>query len=478
MTRMPAKLFLPVLFCFTGCATVDRRDGFDDVQRTVNDRINRHVVWYQDSAVDEEAGRAIASLIEDELTVDEAVEVALLRNRGLQAIYEDLGVAQADLVEAGLLRNPVFEAQIRFPGRPANPYELHVVQEFIDIFFIPLRRKVALAALEAVKFRVANAVLEHAAETRESFYLFQGTAQLVEMRKTVVEATAASAMLAGRQHEAGNISDLDLANEQALHEQTIVDLTLAQAEALERRERLNEAMGLWGAEAASWKIDPRLAEVSANESIEADLESLAVSQRLDLLAKAREIESLGQSLGLARASALIPSLEAGAHVEREPDGPATWGPSVGLTLPIFNQGQPAVARASSRLRQKQQEYVASAVKVRSEVRLARNRMMSAGKVAEHYKSVMLPLRGKIVEESQLHYNAMQIGPVQLLQAKQAELEAGSHYIEALRNYWIAFADLERAVGGRLDLARAEESKGSPHAEPPAKKEPISHGGHP
>lgn len=470
------RSLLHVALLIGGCATVDRRAGFADVERSVNERIDKRVVWRQETNEDDELEHAIKTLIQDELSADEAVQIALLSNHSLQSTYEELGIAQADLVQAGLLQNPVFEAQFRFPGRPTNPYELHIVQDFIDIFFIPLRRKAASAAFEAAKFEVANAVLEVAAETRRSFYRLQGAEQLADMRKTVVEATAASALLAERQHKAGNISDLDLANEQALAEQSKIDFALSEIDALEQRERLNELMGLAGDEAGAWTISSRLPEALSSETTSDQWESLAILQRLDLLAARREIESLAHSLGLARSSALIPSLEIGAHVEREPDGPATWGPSVGLPLPVFSQGQPTITRATAKLRQSQQKYLALAVKVQTEVRSAQNRMSAARRLAEHYKSAMLPLREKIVEESQLHYNAMQIGPFQLLQAKQAELEAGGRYIEALENYWVARADLERAVGGRLDAAPQIESE-TKEAETPSHEHSTTHGGH-
>lgn len=100
-------------------------------------------------------------------------------------------------------------------------------------------------------------------------------------------------------------------------------------------------------------------------------------------------------------------------------------------------------------RQSEARFRALAVKVRSEVRRARNHMLSARARVEYYRKVLLPLRGTIVEQTQLEYNAMLVGVFQLLQAKQAEIEAGRGYIEALRDYWIARAELEHAVGGRL-----------------------------
>lgn len=449
-----AWTFLACALASGGCVSLSPRGAFDEVQATTAERTGARLAWRspdRPNGADEAVEAEVAGLLQDTLTADAAVQIALLNNRQLQALYEELGVAQADLVEAGLLKNPVFEAEYRFPGRPDHPWELHVVQDFVDVFFIPLRRKAAGAALEAAKLRVADAVLEHAADTRRQFYRVQGAAQLVDMRHTALQATQASALLAERQHQAGNISDLDLANEQALHEQTRVDLALAEIEALEQRERLNERMGMWGPQAADWSVEARLPEPPADDITLEGLESLAVSQRLDLAAARRQVESLAQTLGLARNSALLQELELGAHVEREPDGEATWGPSVGLRLPVFSQGQPAVARAAAQLRRSEQRTFALAVQIRSEVRSARNRMTAARQVAEHYRTVLLPLKGRIVEESQLHYNAMQIGPFQLLAAKRAELEAGRSYVDALMNYWTARADLERAVGGRLEV---------------------------
>ncbi len=455
---------LSLSLCTSGCASLSPNGNFREVQTAVGNRSGHGVEWRGVSEADEKVDAQIAALLQGALDADEAVQITLLNNRALQATYEELGIAQADLVEAGLLRNPVFEAQYRWPGRPANPWQLHVTQDFIDIFFIPLRRRAAGAALEAAKLHVADAVLDHAVQARRAFYGFQAAEQLVDLRRNVVQATEASALLAQRQYDAGNISELDLANEHGLHQQAIVELELAQLAALEHREALNERMGLQGAQANAWTVEPRLAEPVGDDISPEGLESLAAASRLDLLAAQRRIESLAESLGLARSSALIPSLGVGAHVEREPDGPATWGPSVEFPLPIFNRGQPRVARAAAELRRSQQQYLALAVKVDAEVRSARSRMLSARRLVEQYKSVMIPLRSKIVEESQLHYNAMQIGPAQLLLAKQAELQAGAGYVEALQSYWVARADLERAVGGRLpshERVGTEENTNNP-----------------
>jgi cobalt-zinc-cadmium efflux system outer membrane protein len=162
-----------------------------------------------------------------------------------------------------------------------------------------------------------------------------------------------------------------------------------------------------------------------------------------------EFESMAQSLGVARATGLVPELNVAGHYEREIDGTSSFGPSVEFALPIFSQGQPAMARAESLLRQRQQRYMALAVDIRSEVREARDRLMAARGRAEYYRNVVLPRRHVITQKTQLQYNAMQAGVFVLLQTRQAEIDAGREYIEALKDYWMARSELERAVGGSL-----------------------------
>ncbi len=131
-----------------------------------------------------------------------------------------------------------------------------------------------------------------------------------------------------------------------------------------------------------------------------------------------------------------------------------------MPIPLFNQGQPAFARASAKLRQGQQRYLALAADIRSDVRAARDRVLLARQQVEYFKSTALPARTRVTEESQLGYNAMQIGPFQLLQAKQEEVKTGADSVEALRDYWVARAELEKAVGGSLSGPFSSSSSSS------------------
>ena len=90
-------------------------------------------------------------------------------------------------------------------------------------------------------------------------------------------------------------------------------------------------------------------------------------------------------------------------------------------------------------------------------------MLLARQRVDYVQSTAMPLRRRVVEESQLQYNAMQVSLFDLLRAKQEEVNAGREYVEALRDYWVARAELEKAVGGSLNgkLLQISDSKEIP-----------------
>lgn len=447
---------LAIASVLTGC-TVPRDAGFTDVSELTQERLGRRVDWNRGSPQDQEARQAIEELLDEPLTADAAVQVALLNNRRLQATYEDLGVAQAQLVQAGLLKNPVFHFAPGFPlDGGSTELTFSVTQEFVDVFFMPLRKAVRESEFEAAKLRVTAAVLDKAADTRAAFYTAQAQEQMLEMRQQVAAATEASLAAAKQLREAGNIREVDLHNEQAMHDQARLDLAMAQNEAVESRERLNMLLGLWGAD-TQWKLGPRLPDIAADLPELERLEAQAVESNLALAATAKMIEALGHQLGYTRAAGLVPSIGLGAEAERD-DGHWKVGPSISLGVPLFDQGQTKVAVAQAELRRAQETYAADAIELRAAARIVRQRLVTAHRAAAFYRDQVMPLRQRIVHQTLLNYNAMQVGVFQLLVAKQQQIEAGRRYIEALHAYWLARTDLDLLLKGRTPKVGNESSR--------------------
>jgi len=436
-----------------GCATISPKPGFDTVSDLVAARSpGRTVVWNQGTADDQAAAQRLRELLADELTLDAAIQIALLDNRALQAVYAQLGIAQADVVQAGLLQNPILSADVRFPTvqGAAIGAAAGLVQEFISMLQIPLRKRVAAAAFDEATLTASASIVDLVTEVKRAYYRLQGAEQLLELRRTVRDATGLSADIARRQHDAGNVTNLDLANESALAEQAGADLARAESEVADDREELTALMGLWGGDAAGWRIASHLPELPSDDVPPDALESLAVSQRLDLVAARQRIRTVLLARRLAGAFRWLPSAALGVAAEREVDN-GVWsiGPSVELPIPIFDQGQATLARNAAELGQRENEHAALEVTVRSQVRRARTRMETSRRLAEQYRTVLLPLRAKVFQQTQLEYNAMLAGVFQLLLAKRDEIDAGASYIEALRDYWLARTELESAVGGEL-----------------------------
>jgi cobalt-zinc-cadmium efflux system outer membrane protein len=225
-------------------------------------------------------------------------------------------------------------------------------------------------------------------------------------------------------------------------------LRAAEVEARQSREHLNRLIGLWG-EQTRWETDPRMPDVPASPGEAPDVERAALERSLDLLHARQRIVSAGQQLGYNRAAALVPDVDLGVEAERDAGEGWKVGPSVSIPLPIFDQGQARVARGAAELRRAQQEYYALAVRIRSTARAVQDRIDGARDRALYHKDILLPLRERVLHEAQLQYNAMQIGVVQLLRAREEQIDTATAYVAALRDYWLASTDLAMLASGRL-----------------------------
>jgi cobalt-zinc-cadmium efflux system outer membrane protein len=459
MTRRNAGRWLVLLSVASilGCARVPKEAGFSDVERLVGERVAFRLHWNRGTPEDTAVSQAIERLLAQELTVDGAVQIALLNNRSLQVTYEELGIAQADVVEAGLLENPVFVGSLRFPDKPPSRtnLEFEVAQNFLNLLMMPARKRLAAAQFEQTKLRVADQVLILATAVRKAYYESLAAKHMRKVRRAMTQTAEASHEMGQRLHKAGNLSDLDLANERDQYEQTRVSLAKSEAQILEAREQLNRLMGLWGRQTA-WKLPNQFPDVPEDEIPLERLESFAITNRLDLAASRQEVDVLARALGITVDWRWIVSAEVGISSEWDTDGQWVTGPALSLELPVFNQRQAKIFRLEAQLRQSQKRMAALAVDIRSEVRSLRNRLLMTRDLIGHYERVVIPLRQRIVALTQGEYNYMLVGVFELLTAKEREFDAYQTYAETVLDYWIIRADLQRAVGGRLPSPARDE----------------------
>lgn len=231
--------------------------GFSSVETAAKQRgIKQDAKWLRS---EQDAGQAQASvkqLLEAPLTADAAVQIALLNNRGLQATYADLGIAEADVVQAGRLRNPGFSFT-RLRRGDEIEIERTFLFDVLVLITIPIRTDLEKRRFALTRDRVAGEVLQVAADTRRAWHRAVSARESAKYAEQIKEAAEASAELARRMAAAGNFSKLDQAREQVFYAEATAQHARAGQMALVERERLTRLMGLWGDD-IGFKLPDRL----------------------------------------------------------------------------------------------------------------------------------------------------------------------------------------------------------------------------
>ena len=283
------------------CASLEGKEKpFESVERTVRERTKQEIRWQRDLAAREESRSRVGALLQSPVTLSMAVQIALLNNRGLQASFEEIGLSFADLREARTLANPNVDLQIKFPDRPpTHPLtEWGLAQNFLNLLMLPLRTRVAREQLVAAQMRVSDDVVKLISEVKVAYHELLADSQTVALLRTILAAQAGSLELTQRLHEAGNVTDLALSQEQAQYSRMRLELAMAEADSRSHREKLNRVLGVWGADTA-WKLAAtELPQLPRNDVSIEGLETLAIGNRLDLAAARSQLQSATRAVGL------------------------------------------------------------------------------------------------------------------------------------------------------------------------------------
>jgi outer membrane protein TolC len=435
-----------LLLAVSGCATFSDDGGFDIVESTARERINKDVKWSRTAEDRESIAGRISELLKKPLSADDAVQIALLNNRGLQATYAELGIAEADRVRAGRLPNPGFSY-----ARLRRGHEIEIERgvhfNLLGFLTLPFASRVENRRFEQTKLDVAGRMLVLASQTRKTYFRAVSLQETVNYMIQVKEAAEAGAELANRMVKVGNWSRLAQIREQTFYAEATAQFARAKQAATAERERLTRLMGLWG-EDTTFQLPERLPELPTSAVERHDIEQAALSQRLDVQMAKRDVDAVAGSLGLTKATRFINVLEVGYLRNSETDQPVQTGYEISFELPIFDFGSARTAKAEAIYMQSVNRAAEIAINARSEAREAYTGYRTAFDLAKHYRDEIVPLRKKISEENLLRYNGMLIGVFELLADAREQAGSVNSYIEALRDFWIAESDLEMTLTGR------------------------------
>lgn len=226
--RMRPLAGIAVVMLLGGCATLSPDSGFSSVETMTQERLGKDLKWARTEA-DRQAVRArVQDLLARPLNADDAVQVALLNNPGLQARYSDLGIAEADLVQAGRLHNPGFSfARLERAGE--FEYERKFIFDVLGLLTMPTRTRLEARRFEQTKLAVSAEVMRVAAEARRAHINAVAAQQAARYLDEVKTAGEAGAELAARMARVGNWSKLDQARQQAFYVEVVAQQAKARA---------------------------------------------------------------------------------------------------------------------------------------------------------------------------------------------------------------------------------------------------------
>jgi outer membrane protein TolC len=444
-TRAPALLLLATMLA--GCTTVAPDGGFDAVSASTQQRIGAAPRLARDEAAARTLHEAVRAELAGPLDMDAAVRVALVNNPGLQATYWNVGIAQAELAQASTLQNPSIGFK-RVSGGGDIEIERGLSFNLVGALTTPLAARMEARRFEAVRRDVGAAIERHAADTRRAWVDAVAARQQLDYARQMNASAEASAELAARMTAAGNIAQLDLAREQAFHAESAAALARAGKAATAARERLTRLLGLWGAD-TQYTLPERLPDLPVAPAELRDVERIALAQRLDVQAAKADAQATAASLGLTRVTRFVNALELGYAGKSETGSPSARGYEVSLELPLFDWGGARTARAEGVYMQSLQQVAQTAVAARSEARESYLDYRTSYDVARHYRDTVIPLRQRISREVLLRYNGMLASTQELLADAREQAGAVNAYIEALKEFWSAQANLEAALGARV-----------------------------
>ena len=410
----------------------------------------------------------VNALLAKPLTADSSVQISLLNNRTLQAAYNELGISEAQMVEASLPPAPTLSLA-RLTGAELE-LERQIVQNVLALLTLPRRREIAEDKFKAAQSRAVEATLITATDARRAYYRAVAAGQIVKFLEDARLSAEAISDLAKKLGETGALPKLDQAREHAFYAEVSGDLAVARLKQRSEREKLNRALGVWGKDLA-YRLPEKLKALPQSPRTADRIETQAVTSRVDLEIARMEIAILAKEYGLTQVTRYIDVLNVSGLSRNEikpvtdvsyalAPGPALVktetravektprnGFDVTFQIPIYDFGEARTRLAEENYLRAVNLLIDRAVNVRADAREAYQGYRGAYDIAKYYDKEILPLRELISAQTLLNYNGMLSDLFGLLTDARARITANVQAIEAKRDFWLSEVDFNAAING-------------------------------
>jgi outer membrane protein TolC len=345
-----AALAAAALALLAGCAATRIADNIAAAHAEVTARGGPDFAWPTTDAAREQARADAARALQQPLSADDAVRVALSHDPALQALLFDRAAASADATQSARLPNPVFAFERLASGRAPDQIEVTraLTVPLLDLLLLPSRTAQAGGAQRRLRLQLAADVLRAASDARTAWVSAVAAEQSLRYAVQVDDAAEAAAELARRLEAAGNFSTLQRAREEAFVADAATGLAQARRAQRRAREALVRALGPDAAEAAALELPERLPDLPATLSPATPAQQSALDARLDLRLARAHLDELARAQGLTRVTGTVDALAVGVERRATGDQPREHGLTLSVPLPLLDTGDAARAGANAR----------------------------------------------------------------------------------------------------------------------------------
>lgn len=438
-----AKLVTLLLaLSMTACTSIPDDGGLSEVNALIDDKLSDDIELPGLDSEDQFSGEQVSQMIAAPLALGDAEKLSVGHNPMMKVKLIQVGIAEADYAQAGRMENPGFSYE-KFSGDNSTTSLLFDIG---GVILMPLRRQLEARNLQVARYQAAADVLDHIATARKAWITAVAEKQQTSLVTRALESAETGNNLTRQMSALGHSNVIEAADSEIFLSEMRASLSKQRLAEAGAKESLIRQLGLWGRQARALELPDRLLALPAEPISIASIEREAIENRLDVRMANMNIEAMAKNLSLTRLNPFFSAIELGAVVEKA-DGETESGFELEFRIPIFDAGGIQTQKARFIYEQAMAQAEVTAISAASSARQALDNYQRSLEIARHYRDIVLPLRERISKEQLLMYNGMLISVFDLLDDLRSAMQLEAVYIDAVRDFWLADANLQLALTG-------------------------------
>ena len=384
------------------------------------------------------------------LTLERALQSAFAHNPNLAAAQWEIGVAEGDRQQAGLIPNPQVSWEAEDTRRRSRTTTLMLSQPLELGGKRGARIEVAERTQDAAGIELERRRNELRADVFQAFYNSTIAQQRLLLTEQSLQLAERGLRVAQGRINAGKAAPVEAMRAQVQLSQVRLELRRAERDQATAYQQLAQVTG--APQATFTRVEEPTTALPAIASPQTLLDRLPTTAELRLARL--QINQKEASLGLEKALR-IPDLTVSIGSQySETDRERVNLLGVSMPIPLFNRNQGNVLAAARRTDQARDLRNASELRLRSEVQSGLEQWATANTEVNAFNQVILPAAQSAVDTATRGFEMGKFNFLDVLDAQRTLFEARSQYLQAVADSTDAWVRIERIYGDTRALLPA------------------------